>query len=75
MTFSQGDNSFDVSEMFDDKSVRVRIRVSHSGMIYTGYVDFKQTDLRELRKWITIQIGKMKALPKPNTAIVKPKLK
>lgn len=50
---SSGD-SIDFSESFSGNMVRVYI-----GRGANGYVDFNKKQLRELRKWASVQLSKM----------------
>lgn len=58
MKFTHSNSSVDISEMYDDKQVRMRFW--NSAGYTNGYVDFDERRLTELRNWINIQLTKMK---------------
>ena len=41
-------------------NVRCTLKTPYENMVLSGTVDFDEQHLRELRKWITIQIREMK---------------
>lgn len=54
MRFSQGHTSVEMTEAFDNKTVRFILTCPPDSRI--GYVDFDQRRLEELRKWINYQL-------------------
>jgi hypothetical protein len=55
MRFSEGGLHFAITEMLDDGKVVVQINCNGT----SGSISANEHNLREMRKWITIQIRKM----------------
>lgn len=63
MRFQQGNNNVNFSEV-DEKGNNVEVSYWNASSNSFGTVHFDEKHLKELRKWITIQIRKMKLTPK-----------
>lgn len=56
MKFSHGNFAVDFSELYDDKTMRV----AGYGNGHSISIELNESGIRELRKWLTIQIRKAK---------------